>query len=148
MTRFQQLIDAWIQGRLEPAPVAGLVGFRLVSFENGAARIELQAGPRHHNPMGIVHGGILCDLADAAMGVAMAASLEEGESFATLQLSASYLRPVRDGLLIATGRLVQRGRNVGHAEAEIVDAEGKPVARLTSTCMVTRSPGRDEAKTA
>ncbi|HEX9944121.1 MAG TPA: PaaI family thioesterase [Thermoanaerobaculia bacterium] len=141
MTRYRQLIEAWIEGRLEPAPVGTLVGFRLVSFEDGTARVEMDAGPRHHNPMGIVHGGVLCDLADAAMGVAMAATLEDGEAFATLQLSATYFRSVRQGLLIATGRIVQRGRNVGHAEAEIVDAEGRPVARFTSTCLVV--PGRE-----
>jgi uncharacterized protein (TIGR00369 family) len=138
MTRFEELIAAWIAGRLEPAPVARLIGFRLVSFADGVARMELQAGAQHHNPMGIVHGGVLCDLADAAMGVAVAAALEDGEGFATLQLSASFLRSVREGLLIATGRLVHRGRSVCHAEAEIVDAAGKPVARFASTCLVTR----------
>lgn len=138
MSHFQDLIDAWIQGRLEPAPVAGLIGFRLVAYENGVARLELQAGARHHNPMGIVHGGVLCDLADAAMGVAIAATLEGGEGFATLQLSASYLRPVREGLLIASGRVVHKGRNVCHAEAGIVDGEGREIARFTSACMVTR----------
>lgn len=138
MTRFQQLIDDWIEGRSEPAPVAGLIGFRLTSFEDGVARMELQVGTQHHNPMGIVHGGVLCDLADAAMGVAIAATLEDGEGFATLQLSASYLRSVREGLLIASGRVVHRGRSVCHAEAEVVDAERKTVARFTSAAMVTR----------
>jgi uncharacterized protein (TIGR00369 family) len=139
MTRFQQLIDAWIEGRLEPAPVGTLVGFRLVSFEDGVVRMELQAGPQHHNPLGTVHGGVLCDVADAAMGTAVAATLAEGESFATLQLSASFLQPVKEGLLITTGRIVHRGRSVCHAEAEVVDAAGKAVARFTCTCMVVRS---------
>jgi uncharacterized protein (TIGR00369 family) len=138
VTRFQELIDGWIAGRLQPAPVAELVGFRLASFEAGVARVEMEAGPRHHNPMGTVHGGILCDLADAAMGVAFAATLEEGESFATLQLSASYLRPVREGKLVATARVVQRGRTAGHVEAEVADEEGKPVARFAATCAVIR----------
>jgi uncharacterized protein (TIGR00369 family) len=139
MTRFQELIDAWVNGRREPAPVATLVGFRLVAFENGTARIELQAGTQHHNPMGIVHGGILCDLADAAMGVAIAASLEDGESFATVQLSASFLRSTAQGLLTATGRVTHRGRSVRHADAEITDADGRPIARVTTACLVTRS---------
>jgi uncharacterized protein (TIGR00369 family) len=138
MTQYQSVIEAWLAGRLDPAPVATLVGFRLTAFEDGAARVEMEAGPRHHNPMGIVHGGIFCDLADAAMGVAVAATLEEGERFATLNLSATYLRPVREGRLIATGRIIHRGRSVIHSEAEIVDEEGKPVARLTSTCLVVR----------
>jgi uncharacterized protein (TIGR00369 family) len=138
MTTYQKLIDDWLQGKVEGAPAATLIGFRLTGFENGVTRFELEAGPRHHNPMGGVHGGILCDLADIAMGTAMAATLEQGESFATLQLNASFLRPVREGLLVATGRIVYRGRTVGHAEAEIVDGGGKTVARFTSVCAVIR----------
>jgi uncharacterized protein (TIGR00369 family) len=140
VTRFQELIAEWAAGRREPAPVAQLVGFRLVAFEDGVARLEMEAGERHHNPMGIVHGGILCDLADAAMGVAFAATLADGESFATLQLSASYLRPVRAGKLVATARVVHRGKTAGHLEAEVTDGEGRPVARFASSCTVLRAP--------
>ena len=93
---------------------------------------------RHHNPMGIVHRGVLCDLADAAMGVAFAGGLEEGESFVTLQLSATYLRSIREGRLIATGRILQKGRTAGHAAAEVTDIEGRLVARFSCTCLVTR----------
>jgi uncharacterized protein (TIGR00369 family) len=138
MTPFQALIAAWLSGERNPAPVSELVGFRLVALDGGVAKVELDADGRHHNPMGIVHGGILCDLADAAMGVAVAAALEEGETFATLQLSATYLRAVRDGRLVASGRLVHRGRNAAHAEAEVTDAEGRIVARCTSSCLVSR----------
>lgn len=138
MTRYQRMIEAWVAGRVEPAPVAALVGFRCTAFEDGTARVEMEAGPRHHNPMGIVHGGIFCDLADAAMGIAVAATLEEGERFATLHLSATYLRAFKEGRLVATGRIVHRGRSVIHTEAEIVDGDGKAVARFTTTCMVVR----------
>ncbi len=138
MTPYQKHIEDWLAGRVEGARVGTLVGFRLTGFEDGVVRMEMDAGPQHHNPMGTVHGGIFCDLADAAMGTAMAATLEEGESFATLQLAASYLRPVREGRLIVTARVVHKGKSVGHAEAEIVDGEGRAVARLTSVCMVTR----------
>jgi uncharacterized protein (TIGR00369 family) len=138
VTTYQKLIEAWLAGQVEAAPVGTLVGFRLTGFQDGAVTMELDAGPRHHNPMGTVHGGILCDLADAAMGTAMAATLEEGESFTTLQLAASYLRAVREGKLIVTARIVHKGKSVGHAEAEIVDGEGRAVARFTSVCMVMR----------
>src|SRR5436305_359312 len=109
-----------------------------MAVETGPGQIVVDAGPQHHNPMGTVHGGILCDLADAAMGTAMAATLEEGEGFTTLQLAASYLRAVREGKLVVTARIVHKGKSVGHAEAEIVDGEGRPVARFTSVCMVLR----------
>ena len=140
-TRFEELIDSWVNRGVEVAPIGTLLGFRFTSFENGVVTVEMEAGPRHHNPMGTVHGGIYCDLADAAMGMAFATTLAEGESFATLQLQASYLRGVRQGRLIATGRVVHRGRTVGHMESEIVDGEGRPVARLTSVCSVLRGAG-------
>lgn len=139
MTVYQKIIQSWLAGESEPAPVASLVGIRIAGFEGGVIRLELDAGTRHHNPMGTVHGGILCDLADLAMGTAFAATLEEGEGFTTVQLAANYLRAVKEGLLTATGKVVHRGRNAGYTECEIVDAKGRMVAKLTSTCMVTRS---------
>lgn len=136
MTRNQLVIEEWLRKDRNPAPVAKLLGFQLTGFEDGVARIEMDADNRHHNPMGIVYGGVLCDLADAAMGVAFAGSLEENESFVTLQLSATYLRSVQEGRLVATGRVLQKGRTAGHAEAEVVDGEGRLVARFSCTCLV------------
>lgn len=138
MTRNQTVIEEWLRKDRNPAPVAKLLGFQVTGFEDGVARIEMDADNRHHNPMGIVHGGVLCDLADAAMGVAFAGELEEGESFVTLQLSATYLRSVREGRLVATGRVLQRGRTAGHVEAEVVDGDGRLVARFSCTCLVVR----------
>ena len=137
MTRNQLVIEEWLRKDRNPAPVAKLLGFQLTGFEDGVARIEMDADNRHHNPMGIVHGGVLCDLADAAMGVAFAGGLEEGESFVTLQLSATYLRTIREGRLIATGRVLQKGAAAGHATAEVTDVDGHLVARFSCTCLVT-----------
>ena len=138
MTRYRRLIEAWLRGEAEPAPVASLVGFRLTAFDGETARLEMEAGTRHHNPMGQVHGGVFCDLADAAMGVVFASTLAEGESFTTLELHVSYLRPVREGLLVATARVVHRGRTIGRVECQITDGEDRPVACATSTCLVLR----------
>lgn len=120
--------------------MARLVGFHVTSGAGGAATIELDAGPRHHNPMGIVHGGVLCDIADAAMGVALASVLADGEGFATVSLAASYLRPVVEGKLTAAARIIHRGRTIAHLECDVTDAAGRRVARLSSTCAVTRRP--------
>src|SRR5207237_3767465 len=63
------------------APVSELIGFRLTSVEPGKAVFELDAGPQHANPMGTLHGGVLCDVADAAMGTAHAPTLGAGDTF-------------------------------------------------------------------
>jgi uncharacterized protein (TIGR00369 family) len=120
------------------APVGKLIGFRPRSVEAGKAVFELEAGPQHANPMGTLHGGVLCDVADAAMGVAYASTLGEGESFTTLELKINFLRPFRTGTLIATGRVVKAGRTIGLAECDVTDADGRLIARAMSTCMTLR----------
>ena len=88
--------------------------------------------------MGTLHGGILCDIADAAMGMAYASTLDEGETFATLELKINFLKPVWQASLQAIGRVVQHGRTVGLVECDILDADEVLVARATSTCMTLR----------
>ena len=127
-----------ISGDIEPPPVAKLVGFTLKSVERGRAVLELEAGPQHWNPMGGLHGGILCDLTDAAMGIAYASQLEERESFATVELKINFLRPVKQGRLIAEGRFVSGGRTLGLTEAEVHDSEGRLIAKASSTCRTLR----------
>ena len=121
-----------------PPPVAELLGIDFVSGGDGLCTMKLEAEERHSNPMGTLHGGILCDLADAAMGMAYAASLTEGETFTTLELKINFLRPFWTGRLTATGRVVSGGRTVGLVECDIVDDRGRLVARASSTCMTLR----------
>jgi uncharacterized protein (TIGR00369 family) len=94
------------RGELAPAPIAALIGFELTAIEPGQAVIEFEATERHANPMGTLHGGVLCDVADAAMGMAWAATLGEGETFTTLELQINFVKPVWTGKLTATGRVV------------------------------------------
>lgn len=125
-------------GSLPPPPVAELIGLRLVSVEPGHVVMEMDAERRHANPMGTVHGGILCDLADAAMGMAYASALDEGETFTTLELKINFLKPVWAGRLVATGRLVKGGRTVGLTECDVMDDKERLVARASSTLMTLR----------
>jgi uncharacterized protein (TIGR00369 family) len=126
------------RGEAPPPPVARLIGFTLTEVGPGRAVVALEADRRHANPMGTVHGGILCDIADAAMGIAYAATLDEGETFTTLELKINFLKPVRSGRLVATGRVVKGGRSVGLTECDVVDDKERLVARASSTCMTLR----------
>ncbi len=138
MATMLDLIRRVERGEAPPPPVAALIGFRLASVEPGRATIEFQADERHANPMGTLHGGVLCDVADAAMGMAYAAGLDEGETFTTLELKINFLKPVWRGMLTATGRVVTAGRTVGFVECDVHDDTERLVARATSTCMTLR----------
>ena len=128
-----------IAGEIPAPPIAHTLGFTMTSIEKGSARFEMDALPeRHANPMGTLHGGVLCDIADGAMGMAFASTLEEGESFTTLELKMNYLKPVWRTHLVAEGRVIKRGRDIGLIECDVTDQDGALVAHATSTCMVLR----------
>lgn len=130
-----------LRGEREPFPIAKLVGLVLKAIEPGRAVFELEAGPRHHNPMGTLHGGVYCDLADAAMGWAYASTLAEGESFTTVELKVNFLRAVRQAVLTAEANVVKAGATLGYVECEVKDDAGRLVAKAASTCLKVKKGG-------
>lgn len=130
------VLRAMVDGQHGLPPVARLIGFRIVEVERDRAVFRMQAEERHTNPMGTLHGGVLCDLSDAAMGCAFASTLEAGQSYTTLELSINFLRPVFQASLTATGRVVKRTRRTGLVECDVTDEQGRLVARAKSTCLV------------
>jgi uncharacterized protein (TIGR00369 family) len=137
-TKHLEQLRALLRGEVEPPPIAKLVGFELVSIDLGHTVFELKAGPQHANPMGTLHGGVVCDLADAAIGTAMATTLEDDESFTSLDLTVKFLKPVWNARVRATAQLVKRTRSMGLLECDVTDEGGSLVARVYSTCMVLR----------
>lgn len=111
---------------------------RPVSYGKGYATFSMETGRKYHNPMGTVHGGILTDLADATMGVALITTLQEGESFTTLELKMNFLRPVVGGKLTAEGRVVHRGNTIALVESIVRNGEKKIVARSIATQMILK----------
>ena len=129
------ILDAWLSGKVAPPPVVALIGIRITGYDEGTGSCELEIGNQHLNPMGRVHGGIVADLADAAMGIAAATVANEGESFSTLELSLNFFLPVKDGMLKANANVVRRGRRTAYVECEIRDEAGLLVAKAGSTTL-------------
>ena len=134
LAALQRILD----GSEAPAPVSELVGFRMVAVEDGRVTFELDAGPQHSSPPGTLHGGILCDLADGAMGCACVSLLAEEDTFATIELKINFLKPVWTGRLTAVGEVLKAGRTITLCDCRITDEGGSLVAYATSTCMTQR----------
>ncbi len=111
----------------------------LTELGTGTARLEMDVSQKFYNPMGSVHGGIMTDLADACMGIAVISTLEKDETFTTLELKMNFLRPVFDGRLVATSKILHRGRTIALAESTVTNSEGKLVAKAVSTCMILKT---------
>src|SRR6202047_777812 len=76
--------------------IARLIGFEARDIADGRATVVLAAGPQHANPMGTLHGGVLCDIADAAVCIALSSTLAPDESFTTMELQmSSFLSPCK-----------------------------------------------------
>jgi uncharacterized protein (TIGR00369 family) len=126
------------RARTNDVPIARLIGFEAKDIGDGRATVVLTAGPQHANPMGTLHGGVLCDIADAAMGIAFASTLAPDESFTTVDLKINFFRPVWQAQLKAEGTVVRRGQTIGYVECSITDEQNRLVAKAASTCMVLR----------
>ena len=122
-------------GEARQPGVFDLIGCRLTSVQLGQAVVELEVTPRHHNPMGTLHGGVICDIADAAMGIAYRTTVGDDDGFTTVELKMNFVRPVISGRVRAAGRLVKGGRRLGLVECDVTDGEGRLVAKGLSTCM-------------
>lgn len=122
-----------------PTAISQLLGFRIVSIAEAVAAIELDADATlHGNQQGTVHGGLLCELADAAIGTAHSTLIQEGESFTSIDLKATFLRPVWQSRLRAHAWAAHRGRTISHYRCDIQRADGKLVASIESAVMTLR----------
>src|ERR1700741_5319707 len=106
-------------------PIARLIGFEAKDIADGRAIVVLAAGSQHANPMGTLHGGDLCDIADAAMGMAFASTLAPEEAFTTVELKVNFFRPIWQAQLKGEGTVVRRGRTIGYVECDITDEEDR-----------------------
>ena len=125
-------------GRLPPAPIAEILGFRLADVEPGRAVFECTPGPQHYNPIGVVHGGLAMTLLDSTMGCAVQSKLAAGTGYTTLEAKTNLVRAItaKTGLLRAIGTLVHLGSRVATAEGRLEDAAGKLYAHATTTCII------------
>lgn len=122
-----------------PTPISTTLGMQLTAIGAGTATVEINTTKEQHcNQQGTVHGGLICELADAAIGTAHSTLIPEGESFTSIEFKINFYRPVFNGVLRATAIPLQSGRTISHYQCEITREDGKTVALATSTVMTLK----------
>jgi uncharacterized protein (TIGR00369 family) len=116
-------------------------GLELVSLGDGTAEVSLDLEPHHLNPQGIVHGGILATLLDTAIGLAVRTELRPGLTHRTAQLNVHFLAKGETGRLVGVGRSLHLGKQMGYGEGEILNPDGRLLARGSATFIVLPAPG-------
>jgi uncharacterized protein (TIGR00369 family) len=130
-----EYLQAIIEGRFPPPPIATLFGSELVAVSAGEAVFRLVPDGSMLNPLGLVHGGTLCTLMDSAIGVAVQTVAAPGVGYASIELKVSFLRPLPSdgGAIEARGKVLQVGKKIAFGEAHCYNADGKLVGHATSS---------------
>jgi uncharacterized protein (TIGR00369 family) len=122
-----------------PTAISTTLGMRIVSVGEGTATLEIDADSAiHGNQQGTVHGGLLSELADAAIGTAHSTCMERDESFTSIELKINFFRPVWKATLRAIATPIKAGRTISHYRCDILREDGKLVATAISSVMTLR----------
>jgi uncharacterized protein (TIGR00369 family) len=141
MDEHEALITS-LRDRLQDSEFYRWAGVEVIDASPGVVEVVFEANSQHLNLQGLVHGGILATLADTAMGLAVRTVLEPGRRHVTVQLGIEFLSPGRPGRITARGRSVKIGTQLGFAEADVMNADGRLLARAHSTLSVTSEEPR------
>jgi uncharacterized protein (TIGR00369 family) len=130
------------EGRIPQPPIAVLLGMSIESVESGRVRFALDVGEHLYNPIGSVHGGILCTLLDSAMGCAVHATLPAGRAYTTLELKVNLVKALtlETPNVVAVGEIVTSGRRVATASGRVLGPDGTMYAHATTTCLIFEPP--------
>ena len=119
-------------------PTSALLGMTVLAVDQaaGTVRLRFEPKPEFANPMGNVQGGFVVAMLDDA--AALAAIVRSGTRIGipTLELKTSFFAPAQLGVpLFAEGRCVKLGKRIAFMEADLTDAAGTLLARLTTTAL-------------
>jgi acyl-CoA thioesterase len=118
---------------IKKVPYARLLGIELIDIKSGEAVAKIKMRDELRQPYGVLHGGATASLIDTAMAFAVIASTAEGEIATTVDLTVHYLRPVTEGEIVCTAKMVRAGKRILTISAEVTGEQGKLIATALST---------------
>ena len=123
-------------------PAFRFLGIRTVDVRESEVELAMPASPWLAQAFGVIYGGALAYLADAALICAAGTTVPAATAFNSVDLKVNFLRPVLPGSgeLRARARVVHRGRTLAVSNCEILDPSGKPAALASGTAVIL--PGR------
>ncbi len=122
-----------------PTTISQTLKIDIDTIELGEAIVKIDADSKiHGNQQGTIHGGLLCELADAAIGTAHSTLMQENESFTSVELKINFYRPVWKSILKAHAKPIRSGKTLTHYDCTIYDNKNKKIAYITSTVMTLR----------
>ena len=128
-------------GRINPPPIAMLVGYKISEVDIGYAVFELDPDEYHYNPFGTVHGGIISTILDTTMTASVLSTIEKGVSCSTAEIKVNFIRPVTTdtGTLRCEARPIHIGKRLATAEGKLKDKKNNLYAHAVCTCLIFKA---------
>ena len=135
-----EVLEAIRDNRIKHPSMAHTLGFRLTEVENGRAVISGETGSDFCNPNGTIHGAWPAALLDSCMGSAVHSTLPAGANFTIVEVKINFVRPiyVDTGTVVAEGKIVRVGRQIGLADGVMRDSNGDVLATGSTTCLISQ----------
>jgi len=127
----------WILPLINSSPFFSFLGIKLNEFRYGEAFLELEIKEEHIQLHGVVHGGVLATMIDAAGALAAVTLIEGPNSATTIEMKINYLSSAKKGKLFVHGHCIKLGKTIGVSEATITDITKKKIAHGIVTIMLT-----------
>lgn len=135
----EETYKAIIRDRVENSPFYQHMGLQVTGLGPGWATFRMEVGERLWNVSGLVHGGAIMSIADAAAGVSLATLLDKGRELpVTIEGKLNFCSPVTEGVIEARGEVVQKGKRIAICDVEVTESE-RLVAKGISTYMIVQS---------
>jgi len=121
-------------------PFFKLMGIEVATFGDGKAELQMEVRPDMLNGAGWMQGGLYTALADEAMALALFTALDENDRIATISETTSFFRGVREGRIVAEGRVTRIGRQVAFAEGQVRSegATGQVLSQTSASFSIIR----------
>ncbi|MFT4511161.1 PaaI family thioesterase [Caballeronia sp. 15711] len=118
-------------------PFMTLLGWQLLSAQDGVSEVLLTLRPEHLNTWAVAHGGVTMTLADVALATAAHSLSDDGVGVVTIEMKVTFMQP-GIGELRAIGRVLHRSTSMAYCEGDIRDSEKRLVAKALGTLKYTR----------
>jgi uncharacterized protein (TIGR00369 family) len=119
------------------SPYYRLLGMEVTEIKKRESRIQMPFKEQLTHPYGIVHGGAIASLADSAVAMALITLVGPKERITTIEFKINFFTSIRRGKLTAHAKIIHKGSRTAVGDVEVVNEEGKLVAKVTATYIIT-----------
>jgi uncharacterized protein (TIGR00369 family) len=120
-------------------PYYQLLGMEITEIKKRESRIQIPFKHELTHPYGIMHGGAIASLADAAVAMALTSLIEPKDRIATIEFKINFFSPINKGKLSAHAKIIHKGSKTAVGDVEVTNEEGKLVAKAIATYSIMGS---------